>query len=59
MTPDIIHHPQGGAAAAVAGAAAMLGTALGVINPILQAMAYSVSIVAGLLAIVRYVRRDK
>lgn len=57
MTPDLIHHHGAGVPAAIAGAAAMLGTALGVINPFLQAVAYSVSIIAGLCAIVKAFRK--
>lgn len=56
MNPELIHHGSGGVAASVAAGMAMLGTALGAVNPFLQTIAYCVSIVAGICAIVKYLR---
>lgn len=57
MTPEILHSHGSGSAFALSGIFAMVGTALGAINPFLQTIAYCVSIVAGICAIVRAVRK--
>lgn len=56
MNPDLIHHSSGGAQLSTALGTAVVGSFLGSVNPYLQTLAYCVSIIAGVCAIVKYLR---